>query len=157
MNRLTALPAELIVVDPAPLIHLASCGLLGKLVNFGKVIVVDMVEIEATRELTKPFAAEINAWLKAETCAGRVEIGETPTGETYRLALKVNPEYRQHDAGEIAIAAWLYEHVESTDAQMLVLYEDLKFPKLLKNLLTNCDVSLVSTRAFLKLCKKVGR
>ena len=157
MNRLTALHAELIVVDPAPLIHLASCGLLVKLVNFGKVIVVDIVEIEVTRELTKPFAAEINAWLKAETCAGRVEIGETPTGETYRLALKVYPEYRQRDAGEIAIASWLYEHIESTETQTLVLYEDLKVLKLLKNLLKECDVSLVSTRAFLKLCEKVGR
>lgn len=57
--------ATVLLVNASPLIHRAMVGWLGLSLRFGPVIVPDAVEIEPTHDVTKPFAAEIRAWMDA--------------------------------------------------------------------------------------------
>ena len=52
-----------IVPDTAPLIHLAAGDFLDVLSAMGRVVIPDVVALEATRLLTKDFAPQIAAWL----------------------------------------------------------------------------------------------
>ncbi|MGE4344138.1 MAG: hypothetical protein AB7F20_07630 [Geoalkalibacter sp.] len=130
---------ELIFADPESLLHLAREGFLHVLSRFDKIIIIDIAEIELTRNLSKPFSAETSQWIKQASEDGKVEIAETPTGESYRLAITADPDYRPRDAGVVAIASWLYEHFEEAGINALVIHENRKLPNLLKNLLGDCE------------------
>ena len=57
---------DVIVPDTGPLIHLAQTNALHLLHQIGgRVVVADMVAFEATQDMTKPGAQEIQDWLDA--------------------------------------------------------------------------------------------
>jgi hypothetical protein len=85
-----AIKPTVILPDTAPLIRLAAGEALHVLTGMGRVIVVDVVAMEATYHLDKPYAREIAAWLEAGRALGSnhpVDIAETELGPLYRLAL----------------------------------------------------------------------
>ena len=80
-----------IVRDTAPLIHLAAGGVLHVLTGMGRVVVPDVIELEATGDLAKPFAREIADWLERGRQPGTnqpVEVAESEFGPLYRLAMQ---------------------------------------------------------------------
>jgi hypothetical protein len=103
-----------ILPDTAPLIHLAATEALHVLNGMGRVIVVDVVVLEATYDLGKPYARQIAEWLAAGRQTGGnqpVEVAETELGSLYRLALDqgLRPP---RNAREIAITNWLAEELK---------------------------------------------
>ncbi|MFN8693018.1 MAG: hypothetical protein ACK5XX_01265, partial [Holosporales bacterium] len=58
------LKPEIIIPDTSPLIHLAAAGMLNLLNQAGEVVLVDMVVLEATERLDKPYARDIADWIK---------------------------------------------------------------------------------------------
>ncbi len=67
-----------LIPDAAPLIHLAAGDALSVLNGMGRVVVPDIVLMEATHFADKPYAQEIAAW---------VEAGQSP-GSNRRLRLR---------------------------------------------------------------------
>lgn len=74
-----------LVADASPLIHLAMAAALDLPLRFGPVVIPDAVEIETTDYISKPFAAEIRAWMDANVrapgCNRWVERPTTDVGE----------------------------------------------------------------------------
>ena len=60
----------IIIPDTTPLIHLAAGELLDVLPAMGRVVVPDLVRLEATRLPQKPWAREITDWF-ASTVPGK--------------------------------------------------------------------------------------
>ena len=102
---------DIVVPDAAPLIHLASAGLLHLLHEVGAaVVVVDMVAHEITRDSSKPGADVLGAWLAAGRAPGSnnpVRVEETETGRLYAAVLETKPDYRLRNGGETAIVEWI--------------------------------------------------
>ncbi len=80
------------------------------LTKAARFFIADVVEIEATRK-GSPFAEEISTWIDSGKKDGSVIIERTNTGETLRLALTANPDYRPKDGGEYAILDWLLNKI----------------------------------------------
>jgi hypothetical protein len=59
-----------VVPDTAPLIHLAAGDALTVLNDMGRVVVPDIVQLEATYFRDKPYAKEIAAWIEGGQLAG---------------------------------------------------------------------------------------
>lgn len=96
-----------VISDAAPLIHLAAGGALTVLNSMGRVVVADIVALEATWFIDKPYAREIAGWIEAGVRPGGNqpgEIAETEIGGLYRIALDQGLP-RPRNAGEIGIAA----------------------------------------------------
>src|ERR1700712_6088218 len=69
----------IIIADAGPLIRLAAAGLLDSMrLTNRQVVVVDRVEEEACGDPSKPFAAEILAWMAR--MKGAIEHAETLEG-----------------------------------------------------------------------------
>ena len=102
---------DLIVPDTGPLIHLAQANALYLLHQIGgRVVVADMVALEATQDPAKPGAREIEAWIEAGRQPGSnapVVIAATEIGELFLQARKSDPDIRPRNAGELAILEWL--------------------------------------------------
>ena len=147
------LKIDVLTADTSPLIHLASCGLLHSLTKAARFVIADVVEIEATRE-GKPFAEEISAWIDSGKKDGSVIIEKTTTGETLKLALKANPDYRQKDGGELAILDWLLNKIRACDDHAMVIYENGKVPSMIQNWDMDANITILTTKAFLFYCKK---
>ncbi len=102
-----------IVPDTSPLVHLAAAGALHVLTGLGRVVVIDVVALEATHDIRKPHAAEIAAWIAEGAKPGSnqpVELAETELGPLYRLAIDqgIKPP---RNAGEIGIIDWLSDNL----------------------------------------------
>ncbi len=69
MKQLGVKPTVLIP-DAAPLIHLAAADALSVLNAMGRVVIPDIVELEATYPEEKPYASEIAAWILRGQQAG---------------------------------------------------------------------------------------
>ena len=149
---------DIVVADTSPLIHLSQGNALHLLHEIGgAVAVVDMVVHEATRDLAKPEAAALRAWIAEGMKPGSntpVRYERTETGRVFETALKADPDYRMKDGGETAIVQWLVEKVDGTDLQTIVIYENGKVPNWINNRNLDADIDVLTTRAFLDLAER---
>jgi hypothetical protein len=152
------LKPTVILPDTAPLIHLAAGRALHVLNALGRVVVVDIVMLEATFYHNKPFAAEVLAWIDAGRQHGSnrpVEIAETELGGLYKLALDRGMK-KPRNAGEIAIAEWLGDELGHIGAPTLVVYENGRVPAMLARDGVLAAVAVLTTRNLLTLAEQRG-
>ena len=157
MSQLHLTPT-VIIPDAAPLIHLAAGDALAILSGMGRVIVPDIVVLEATYFADKPFAREINAWIGAGLKEGTnhpIEVVETEIGSLYRLALDQGLP-RPRNSGEIGIATWLAENLGLIGGPALVIYENGRVPGLLSREGVAAVVAVATTRNFLAIVQENG-
>ena len=140
-----------IIPDTAPLIHFAAGGLLDLLPAMGKVVIPDVIALEATRLLTKDYAPEVDAWLKT----GVAEIAETDWGPIFQLAIERGLK-APRNTGELAIILWLHEHLASDVREAFVIYEDKRVPGMMAGEPGLEDVALLTTRSFLVVAERRG-
>lgn len=153
-----AVRPTVVVPDTAPLIHLAAGGALDVLTGMGRVVIPDVVVLEATADADKPRAREIAAWIEDGSRPGTnspVEVTESEFGPLYRLAVREGMR-PPRNAGEIAIAAWLAENLERTGGPALVVYENGKVPNLLLREGVAATVAVATTRNLLALAQERG-
>ena len=147
-----------VIPDAAPLILLAAGGALLVLNGMGRVVVPDIVQLETTYNLDKPYAREIAAWIELGQAVGSnqsVEVAETEIGPLYRLALEQGLP-RPRNAGEIGIAAWLAENLAHVGGPALVVYENGKVPGMLSREGVAEIVAVATTRNFLHMAEADG-
>jgi len=152
------LQPTVVIPDTAPLIHLAAGGALFVLNAMGRVVVPDIVALEATYFADKPYAGEINAWIIAGAQPGTnqpVEVADTEIGALYRIALDQDLP-RPRNAGEIGIAAWLADNLAQTGGPALVVYENGKVPGLLSREGVAAVVAVATTRNLLAMAAAEG-
>ena len=93
---------DVIVPDTGPLIHLAQTDALHLLHQIGgRVVVADMVAFEATQDMTKPGAQEIQNWLDAGQkphSNAPVLVAPTEIGRLFAKARTVDPTMRARDS-----------------------------------------------------------
>jgi hypothetical protein len=153
---------DLIVPDTGPLIHLAQVDALHLLHQVGgRVVVADMVVIEATQDLAKLGAREIAAWIDAGGKSGSnapVLVAPTEIGELFRKARETDPDVRPRNAGELAILEWLGSYVDQagTGHEVLIVYENGKIPPFVRETGLDLDTDVLTTRAFLELAQRRG-
>src|SRR5881409_3337076 len=121
----------IILADAGPLIRLAAAGLLDTLRGLNRrIVLVDRVEDEIVGDRSKPFAAEIAAWLA--TMGEAILRVETVTGHGV-AALKAQtrtPEQERllksalRDSGELALREFLGHWHPTETAAAIVVYED---------------------------------
>ncbi|KQP61536.1 hypothetical protein [Methylobacterium sp. Leaf108] len=151
----------IIVADAGPLIRLAAAGILDTVRGLNRrIVLVDRVEDEVVGDLTRPFAADIAAWiaglgdaaLRVETVVG---IGvaslrarsRTPQDETLlKSALR--------DSGEQALREFVGHWHPEDAASAVVLYEDRKVATLFLDV--DFPVTLMTTRAFVATATRWG-
>jgi hypothetical protein len=147
-----------VIPDAAPLIHLAAGDALNVLNGKGRVLVPDIVRLEATYYLDKPYAREIAAWIEAGRQHGSntpVEIGETEIGGLYRIALDQGLP-RPRNAGEIGIATWLAANLARVGGPALVVYENGRVPGMLSREGVADVVAVATTRNMLRMAQEEG-
>lgn len=153
---------DLIVADTGPLIHLAQVDALHLLHQVGgRVVVADMVAIEATQDLTKPGAREIASWIETGGQVGSnapVLVAPTEIGELFRKARETDPDVRPRNAGELAILEWLSSYVDHSGAGggVLIVYENGKIPRFVRETGLDLDTDVLTTRAFLEVAERRG-
>ena len=151
---------EIVIPDAGPLIHLAQANLLHLLHEVGgAVVVVDMVAYEVTRDLAKPGAAELHAWMRegqAPSSNAPVRVEETETGRLFRIAFRAEPDLKLRNGGETAIVEWLAEKVAGTSKSVIVLYENGRIPTIIRNQSMDADIDVLTTRAFLEAVQNRG-
>lgn len=157
MNEQQVKPV-VILPDTSPLVHLAAVDALSVLNGFGRVVVVDVVALEATHDASKPYAREIAAWIEAGRKPGSnrpVEVAATELGPLYKLALDqaVKPP---RNAGEIAIAEWLSDELWHLGGPALVVYENGRVPAMLAREGVVETVAVATTRNLLELAQREG-
>jgi hypothetical protein len=150
---------DVIVPDTGPLIHLAQTDALHLLHQIGgRVVVADMVAFEATQDLTKPGAQEIQDWLDAGqklNSNAPVLVAPTEIGRLFTTARTVDPTARAKDAGELAIMQWLGNYVDyHSDASILIVYENGKIPRFVRETGLDMATDVLTTRAFLELAER---
>ena len=119
-------------------------------------VVVDVVALEATHDRSKPYAAEIAAWIAEGGKPGSnrpVEIATTELGPLYRLALDQNIK-PPRNAGEIGITQWLTDELRHIGGPALVVYENGKIPNMLAREGIAEPVALATTRNLLELAER---
>jgi hypothetical protein len=147
-----------ILPDTTPLIHLAAVDSLHLLNDLGRVVVVDVVALEATYFQDKPYAQEIGAWIEAGKTPGSnrpVAIAATELGPLYKLALDqhVKPP---RNAREIAITEWLSDELRHLGGPALVVYENGRVPAMLAREGVTQTVAVATTRNLLELAQREG-
>jgi hypothetical protein len=153
-----AIKPTVILPDTAPLAHLAAGGALHILTSMGRVIVVDVVALEATYDLTKPYAPEIAAWIAEGSKSGSnrpVEIADTELGSLYRLALDQGAR-PPRNAGEIAITNWLADALPGIGGPALVVYENGRVLNMLAREGIAEMVAVATTRNLIELAQQEG-
>lgn len=163
MNQPAGLAIErpdIIIPDGGPLIHLAQADALHLLHEIGgKVVIIDMVRHELTNDPSKPEALRLQNWIEQGLEPGSnqpVRLEATDTGEAFRLARLVKPDFRMRDGGETAMVQWLGERVSGGQLQTMVLYENGKVPKVIRREGIEADIDVMTTRAFLALAARRG-
>jgi len=153
-----AIKPTVVIPDTAPLIHLAAGDALMVLNGMGRVVVPDIVMLEATHDRDKPYAREIATWAEAGQEPGSntpVEIVETEIGGLYRIALDQGLP-RPRNAGEIGIATWLAENLAHIGGPALVVYENGRVPNLLSREGVAAVVAVATTRNMLRMAQGEG-
>jgi hypothetical protein len=151
----------IVVADAGPLIRLAAAGLLDTMRAMNRrIVLVDRVEDEVVGDLTKPFAAEIKAWIErmgeAVVHAGTV----TGVGVAALRARQRTPaedallKSALRDSGEQAVREFVGHWRPTESASAVVLYEDRKVATLFLDV--DFPVTLMTTRAFAQVIAKWG-
>jgi predicted nucleic acid-binding protein len=137
---------ELVVPDSGPLITLAYAGRLDLLLAIHiKIVIIDMVKLELTRNKTETSELILDFISK-----NNIEIKTTEIGSK---ALKEGDAFKKAHAGERALQDFLFEfydeNLEAADGQKvaLLLFEDHKIAGTAFVLPDN--VYTISTKAFL--------
>ncbi len=121
-----------------------------------------MVAWEATQDMLKPGARAIEAWIAAGRQPGSnapVLVAPTEIGELFAQARKSDPNIRPRNAGELAILEWLGGYVEHADDGgygVLIVYENGKIPRFVRETGLDLDTDVLTTRAFLELAERRG-
>jgi len=151
---------DVIIPDTGPLIHLAQVDALHLLHGIGqRVIVPDMVVIEATADLDRPGAQAIRNWIRAGQAEGTnqpVILEQTDVGTAYTAAREARPDFRWRGAGELAIVEWLTTNADRTAETAIVLYENGRVPRMVSNAGLDADIDILTTRALLDLAQTRG-
>lgn len=154
---------DVVVPDTGPLIHLAQADALHLLHAVGsRVVIADMVALEATQDLSKPGAARIREWIDAGTAPGSntpVLVATTEIGTLFVQARKSDPTIRPRNAGELAILEWLSGYVDHGDHAghgVVIVYENGKIPRFVRETGLDLDTDVLTTRAFLALAERRG-
>ena len=151
---------DIIIPDAGPLIHLAQADALGLLHEVGgAVVLVDVVRHDLIDDIEKPAARRLQAWIEAGLLPGSnrpVRLELTETGEAYRLARLVKPEFRMKGGGEAAILEWLGRAIDGTDHATIVVYENGRVPRAISSQGMDADIDVLTTRAFLDLAERRG-
>jgi len=151
---------DVIVPDTGPLIHLAQADALHLLHAVGgRVVVADMVAWEATYDPARPGAHAIADWIEAGGQPGSnvpVLVAPTEIGELFRKAREADPAVRSRNAGELAILEWLGGYVEGGGQNVLIVYENGKIPRFVRETGLDLDTDVLTTRAFLALAERRG-
>ncbi len=143
----------IIVADAGPLIRLAAAGLLDTLRGLNRrVVLVDRVEDEVVGDQTRPFAAEIAAWI--ERSGDTLLRVQTITGEGIASlrARKRTPKEDTllktalRDSGELALREFVGHWRPTESASALVVYEDAKVAAIFLD--SDFSVTLMTTLAF---------
>ncbi len=114
----------LIVTDAGPLITLAVADSLATLFLPGlPVIVPDMVRHEVIQDLSKPGAAAVADWIRAND-PRRLTIGSTEVFEEFMLLKSINSATRSRDRGEQAAAEVMGRVLDEGDFGAVLLFED---------------------------------
>jgi hypothetical protein len=151
----------IIVADAGPLIRLAAAGLLDTLRGLNRrVVLVDRVEDEVVGDQTKPFAAEIAAWI--ERSGDTLLRVQTVTGEGIASlrARKRTPKEDAllksalRDSGELALREFVGHWRPTDSASALVLYEDSKVAAIFLD--SDFSVTLMTTLAFAETVAEWG-
>jgi hypothetical protein len=142
----------IVMADTGPLIRLAAAGLLdGLRATNRRIVIVDRVEAEATRDRSKPFANEIAEWI--ERNADAIERPRTVIGlgvEKLETDARTPEEQRLlkaalRNSGERAIRDFLENWLPGTPGA-IVVYEDEDVPFALQT--TRVPLMLMTTRRF---------
>lgn len=140
---------SLIVTDSGPLITLAIAGSLDVLFlpNL-PVIVPDMVRYEVIQDISKPGAALVADWIRAND-PHRLTVQPTEVFEEFMLLRSINPATKTKNRGEQAAAEVLGRKLEDKDCGAILLFEDSAVRK--TNFLTRLPdcVVVTSTSEFL--------
>jgi hypothetical protein len=150
-----------IVADAGPLIRLAAAGLLGTLRGLNRrIVLVDRVEDEVTGDRSKPFAAEIAAWI--DTMGEAILHVETVTGIGIEALRQKDRNAEQdrllksamRDSGELALREFLghWRPVEAGSA--IVVYEDHRVVSLFMDV--DFPVTIMTTRKFAEMIVEWG-
>jgi hypothetical protein len=153
-----AIKPTVVIPDAAPLIHLAAGDALTVLNGMGRVVVPDVVVLEATYNPDKPYAREITAWIEAGQERGSnapVEVAATEIGGLYRIALDQGLP-RPRNAGEIGIATWLADNLSDIGGPALVVYENGRVPNMLAREGVAAIVAVATTRNMLHMAQEEG-
>jgi hypothetical protein len=142
----------IVIADTGPLIRLAAAGLLdGLRATNRRVVIVDRVEAEATRDPSKPFAQEIAAWIARN--GDTIERPRTVVGigiEKLEESTRTPEEERLlksalRNSAERAIRDFLEDWIPGTPGA-LVVFEDEDVPQTLQT--TRVPLILMTTRRF---------
>jgi hypothetical protein len=142
----------IVIADTGPLIRLAAAGLLdGQRATNRRVVIVDRVEAEATRDPSKPFAQEIAAWIARN--GDTIERPRTVVGigiEKLEESTRTPEEERLlksalRNSAERAIRDFLEDWIPGTPGA-LVVFEDEDVPQTLQT--TRVPLILMTTRRF---------
>ena len=147
-----------ILPDTSPLVHLAAVDALHILTGLGRVVIVDVVAMEATHDLSKPFASAIATWIADGAKPGSnrpVEVAATELGPLYQLALERNVK-PPRNAGEIGIAEWLSDELRAVGGPALVVYENGRIPNMLAREGVAETIAVVTTRNLLDMAQREG-
>jgi len=143
----------IIVADAGPLIRLAAAGLLDTLRGLNRrIVLVDRVEDEIIGDRSKPFAAEIAAWLaimgdailRVETVTGHgiaALKAQARTADQDRLLKSA-----LRDSGELAMREFLGYWRSTETASAIVVYEDRRVVALFVE--ADFPVTIMTTRKF---------
>jgi hypothetical protein len=145
----------IIMADAGPLIRLAAAGLLQTMRDLNRqIVLVDRIEDEAIGDLSKPYAAEIAAWIGTMGPA----IQREPTAVGIGVAtLRSRHRTREEDAvlkaalrvsGELALREFLARWRPLDASSAVVLYEDRKVPPLFPA--ADHPWTLMTTRTFVR-------
>ena len=115
---------SIIVTDASPLITLAASEALDTLLLPGlPVIIPDMVRFEVVRELHRPGALDVAAWIRKNE-PHKVRVASTEVFEEYQVLTQVNPATKSKDRGEQAAAEVLGNELSSGEFGAILVFED---------------------------------
>jgi hypothetical protein len=158
MTLLSVHRPEILLPDTTPLIHLAAIDQLDLLTRMaGRVVVVDLVISEATADLEKPYAKEIDDWFKSGSSPGTnhpIHLEMTGVGTTFDLALRQDRSHRLPNGGEIAITEWLADKIAATDMETMVVYENGRLKRMIEREGMDANIAVATTRTFLQLAEE---
>ena len=151
----------IVVADAGPLLRLAAAGLLDTLRGLNRrIVLVDRVEEEVVGDLSKPFAAEIAAWL--DRLGPAVERAATVIGAGV-AALRAKERSPAEDrllksalrnSGRLALREFidLWRPAEASSA--IVIFEDRRVPGLFME--ADYPLTLLTTRAYARVIASWG-